>query len=80
MRDLKRWHFRFVFILTAAILVSCSNNTRSWKGNTKAAKDSLKMNAIDSMIVAVDEAKDYERKFALADSLEKTGVSEDRTI
>lgn len=73
MRDLKRWHFRFILILTAAILVSCGNNTRSWKGNTKAAKDSLKMNTIDSMIIAVDEAKDYERKFALADSLEKTG-------
>lgn len=73
MRDLKKWQFRITLILTAAILMSCGGNSRSWKGNSKSAKDSLKVSAIDSMIVAVEEAKDYERKFALADSLEKTG-------
>jgi hypothetical protein len=73
MRDLIRWQVRITLLLTAVILVSCGGNTRSWKGNNKSAKDSLKVNAIDSMIVAVDEAKDFDRKFALADSLEKTG-------
>lgn len=73
MRDLIRWQVRITLLLTAVILVSCGGNTRSWKGNSKSAKDSLKVNAIDSMIVAVDEAKDFDRKFALADSLEKTG-------
>ena len=73
MRDLRKWRLKITLILTAAILMSCGGNSRSWKGNSKSAKDSLKVSAIDSMIVAVEEAKDYERKFALADSLEKTG-------
>ena len=73
MRDFNRWYLKTVMFLTVALLVSCGKDTRSWKGNGKSAKDSLKVSAIDSLIVSVDEAKDYDRKFALADSLEKTG-------
>ena len=73
MRDLKKWQFRIIFILAAAILVSCGSKSRSWKGNSKSAKDSIKLSLLDSMIVSAESSKDYERKYVLADSLEKTG-------
>ena len=73
MRDLKKWQFRIIFILAAAILVSCGSKSRSWKGNSKSAKDSIKLSLLDSMIVSAESSKDYVRKYVLADSLEKTG-------
>lgn len=73
MRDLRKWQFRITFILAAAILVSCGSKSRSWKGNSRSAKDSLKVSLLDSMIVEAERTKDYVRKYVLADSLEKTG-------
>ena len=71
MKDSRRWYFRITMMLFVACFAACGSDSGS--GSSKSAKDSLKVNAIDSMIYAVEQAKDYDRKFALADSLEKTG-------
>ena len=75
MGKLKQWTVGAALILAAVIIASCGGkDERSWKGESKkSAKDSIKASLIDSMIVAADNAKDYDRKFFLADSLEKTG-------
>ena len=75
MKKLKQLAVSAALILAAIIIVSCGGkDERAWKGESKkSAKDSIKASLIDSMIVAVDNAKDYDRKFFLADSLEKTG-------
>ena len=75
MEKLKQWTVGAALILAAVIIASCGGkDERSWKGESKkSAKDSIKASLIDSMIVAADNAKDYDRKFFLADSLEKTG-------
>ncbi len=75
MEKLKQWTVGVALILAAVIIASCGGkDERSWKGESKkSAKDSIKASLIDSMIVAADNAKDYDRKFFLADSLEKTG-------
>lgn len=75
MKKLRRWHVGIAMILVVAFVASCgSKDDRSWKGSGKnSAKDSVKMNLIDSMILKAENAKDYDRKFFLADSLEKTG-------
>ena len=75
MKQLKQWSVGAALLLVAAIAFSCgSSDGGSGKGESrKSAKDSIKSSLIDSMIVAADNAKDYDRKFFLADSLEKTG-------
>ena len=75
MKQLKQWSVGAAILLVAVIIASCGGkDERSWKGESKkSAKDSIKSSLIDSMIVAADNAKDYDRKFFLADSLEKTG-------
>ena len=75
MKQLKQWSVGAALLLVAVIIASCGGkDDRSWKGESKkSAKDSIKSSLIDSMIVAADNAKDYDRKFFLADSLEKTG-------
>ena len=75
MNKLKQWFVGVAIILVAAFVVSCGDkDERSGKDESKkTAKDSIKNSLIDSIIVAADNAKDYERKFFLADSLEKTG-------
>ena len=75
MKRLKQWTVGAAIILAAVIIASCGGkDERSWKGESKkSAKDSIKASLIDSLIVAADNAKDHDRKFFLADSLEKTG-------
>ena len=75
MKQLKQWSVGAALLLVAAIAFSCgSSDGGSGEGESrKSAKDSIKSSLIDSMIVAADNAKDYDRKFFLADSLEKTG-------
>ena len=76
MKKLKQWTAGVAVIMMAAFVFSCgSKDERAWKGgeSKKSAKDSVKASLIDSMIVDAEKAKDYDRKFFLADSLEKTG-------
>ena len=76
MEKLKQWTVGAALILVALIIIaSCGGKDEgTGKGDgRKSAKDSIKASLIDSMIVAADKAKDYDRKFFLADSLEKTG-------
>ena len=75
MRKLKQCFACIVVVLALAVIASCGGkNGGSGNGVAKkAAKDSIKTRMIDSMIIAVSSAKDFEREFFLADSLEKTG-------
>ena len=76
MMKLKQWSVSVAILLVAVFVVSCggkNENAAKADGNKMSAKDSVKASLIDSIIVAADRAKDYDRKFFLADSLEKTG-------
>ena len=75
MKQLKRWAVVAV-TLAAVLFVSCGGKNESTaQGESKVStKDSLKSIMVDSLISRADKAKDYERKFFLADSLEKAGV------
>lgn len=76
MRKLKRWYVGVAMLLAVVLVVSCGgrdDRSRNGEGNKTSAKDSVKASLIDSIIVEAERAKDYERKFFLADSLEKTG-------
>ena len=75
MKQLKRWAV-VAITLAAVLFVSCGGKNESTaQGESKVStKDSLKSIMVDSLISRADKAKDYERKFFLADSLEKAGV------
>ena len=75
MKQLKRWSV-VAATLAAVFFVSCGGEDESSaKGDSKmSAKDSIRSSKVDSLISLADKAKDYERKFFLADSLEKAGV------
>ena len=75
MGKLKQWCLGIAVLLVIAFVASCgSNGNGAGAGKSKTAdKDSVKKGLIDSMIVSAENAKDYDRKFFLADSLEKTG-------
>ena len=75
MKQLKRWSV-VAATLAAVFFVSCGGEDESsTKGDSKvSAKDSIQSSMVDSLISLADKAKDYERKFFLADSLEKAGV------
>ena len=75
MKQLKRWSV-VAATLAAVFFVSCGGEEeRTVKGDSKvSAKDSIRSSMVDSLISLADKAKDYERKFFLADSLEKAGV------
>ena len=76
MSKLEQWSVSVAMLLATALVVSCGGKDESSSGSEvkkTSEKDSLKSIRIDSIIIAADKAKDYERKFFLADSLEKTG-------
>ena len=75
MRQLKQWSVGAALLLVAIFVFSCGGSDESSnKGEGKiSVKDSIKASRIDSIIIAADNAKDYDRKFFLADSLEKSG-------
>ena len=75
MKQLKQWSIGAALLLVAIFVFSCGGSDESSNnGEGKiSVKDSIKASRIDSIISAADNAKDYDRKFFLADSLEKTG-------
>ena len=75
MKQLKRWSV-VAAALAVVFFVSCGVKEEATKQSESkvSTKDSLKSAMVDSLISLADKAKDYDRKFFLADSLEEAGV------
>ena len=72
MKQLKRWSV-VAAALAVVFFVSCGGKEEATKQSESkvSTKDSLKSAMVDSLISLADKAKDYDRKFFLADSLEE---------